>query len=330
MKDIPLIIARSLLRIAKKEEKDSLSKWEGISWENTFFVQGMEEYWNLPIEEIPDKKLNAVRKRLLIRLNTKISKPIKRSLIYYSSRIAAAMFFIISIAGLSVYVASKTVLFYAGNEVEISTEAGQQSKVTLPDGSSVWLNSETIVKYDAAKGLRKVSLLGEAYFEVSHDSERPFIVETGNTKIKVLGTKFNVSHYPDSKMTEASLLAGKITLTLPGSSKKIALKPGQKLSYNAEKHVYLKQTIEVQNEILWRQGILFFENELFNDLIRKLERYYAVKIIYDEGIFGNLHYTGTLDNLSIKRVLDFINLTIPIKYEIENKTIKLHSTKNAD
>jgi len=327
MKDIALIIARSLLKVAKKEEKDSLSKWKYILKENISFARGMEEYWNLPIEEIPDERLNEVRKRLLIRLNTKISKPIKRSLIYYSSRIAASIFFIIFIAGLSVYVASETDFFYVENELKVSTEAGQQSKVTLPDGSLVWLNSETIVKYDPAKGSRKVSLLGEAYFEVSHDSKRPFIVEIGNTKIKVLGTKFNVSHYPDSKMTEASLLVGKITLSLPGSSKEIALKPGQKLSYNAKKHVYSKQTIEVQNEILWRQGILFFENELFNDLIRKLERYYAVKIIYDEGIFGDLHYTGTIDNLSIKKVLDFINLTIPMKYEIENKTIKLHKIK---
>ena len=324
MKDIPLIIARSLLKVAKKEEKDSLSKWGSISRENTSFVQGIEEYWNLPIEEIPDKKLNAARRRLFVRLNTTTGKQTNRSLLYYSSRIAAAIFFIISITGLSVYVASKTVLFYAGNEVEVSTEAGQQSKVTLPDGSLVWLNSETIVKYDAAKDLRKVSLLGEAYFEVSHDSKRPFIVETGNTKIKVLGTKFDVSHYPDSKITKASLLTGKITMSLPGSCKEIELQPGQKIVYNAEKHVYSKQMVDVQNEILWRQGILFFENELFNDLIRKLERYYAVKIIYDEETFENIHYTGIIDNLSIKKVLDFINLTIPMKYEIENKTIRLY------
>ena len=327
MKNIPLIIARSLLQVAKKEEKDSLSEWECVSDENASFFRNIKEYWNFQAEEIPNERVNVANQRLLARLNTLV--PIQhhqKSFLYYSSRIAALLFLIVTFAGLSIYIASRTGLLYKPGRVQVATEAGQRSQVTLPDGSLVWLNSETRLSYYTQQNHRIVSLSGEAYFEVTHNARRPFIVETGGTQIKVLGTKFNVSHYPDSKITEAALLTGKITMSMQGSKEEIKLHPGQEITYDAGKHVYLKKTTAVRNVILWRQGILVFDNEPFTDLIQKLERYYDVKIIYNKLNFENIHYTGTINNLSIKKVFDFINLTIPVKYEIENKTIRLSSS----
>ena len=211
--------------------------------------------------------------------------------------------------------------------MEISTEAGQRSKVSLPDGSLVWLNAGTVLKYCPDKNERKVSLSGEAYFEVNHSPDYPFVVETSDTKIKVLGTKFNVSHYSGSKITKASLLSGKIEMTLDQSDRVVDIRPGEKITYNEETQALNKAEAIVQNDILWRQGVLVFENESFNDLILKLERYYAVNFAYDRALFENIHYTGTINNLNINSVLEFINLTIPIAYEIDNKTIKLNLNK---
>ena len=250
-----------------------------------------------------------------------------RSLIYYLLRVAAVFVFAFSIAGLSIYIASETNLFYKSNWVEVSTEAGQRSKVSLPDGSLVWLNAGTVLKYCPDKSDRKVSLTGEAYFEVSHFQDYPFVVETGNAKIKVLGTKFNVSHYPGSKITEASLLSGKIVMSIDKSDKVVGIRPGEKVIYNAETQALNKTEAIVQNDILWRQGVLVFENESFNDLIMKLENYYAINFVYDSITFENIHYTGTINNININKVLEFINLTIPINYEIDNKTIKLDLNK---
>ena len=117
---------------------------------------------------------------------------------------------------------------------------------------------------------------------------------------------------------------GSITMTLP-DKKEIEVFPGQKIAYNEEKNSYTKRMVDIEKEITWRDGILVFENVLFEDLLYKLERYYDVRFIYDNSIVKDIHYSGTVDNLSINKVLEFINLTITMNYEINNKTIYLKS-----
>lgn len=327
MNKIPLLIARLLLKVEKKEEMETFSKWEKTSEKNSQFADVLKKYWNQAAEEIPSGRLDLAHNRLLARINSGEEIALGRTLTSYFVRIAAVLVFAFTISALSIYIASKNDVFNQNNWVEVSTEAGQQSKVSLPDGSLVWLNAETIVKYRQGKDKREVNLEGEAYFEVAHSEQQPFIVETENVKVKVLGTKFNVSHYNNSKETEASLLSGKITMLVDGSNNEIELAPGEKVIYNEGQGVVFKRNIKVQNEISWRQGILVFDNEPFSEFVRKLERYYAVKFIYEKSAFENIHYTGSIDKLNIDNVLEFINMTIPINYEIDNKTIKLDIIK---
>ena len=329
MKDISLIIARILLKVANKDEVDALSRWEKKSPLKVSFLNNLKIFWELPFEDEPSNRLNVARERLLTRVKSTEVVGKEKSIIYYLFKVAAIFVFILSIAGLSIYIASETNLFYKSksNWVEISTEAGQRSKVSLPDGSLVWLNAGTVIKYCPDKNERKVTLEGEAYFEVSHSPDYPFVVEAGDTKIKVLGTKFNVSHYPGAKIIEASLISGKIVMSLDKSDRVVDIRPGEKVTYDVESQALYKTEAIVQNDILWKQGVLVFENESFNDLIMKLERYYAVTFVYKKAAFENIHYTGTINNLNINRVLEFINLTIPIDYEIDNKTIKLTFNK---
>ncbi len=322
MEDISHIIARKLLKVATKEEENKLSEWEDLSPRNRAFFDGLKNYWNYGVQKKAGTRLELARQRLQARIRNVKEKKSERSWSTYLLRIAAVFTLIISFSGLSVYLVSQSGLFYQKNRMEISTEAGQRSKVVLPDGSRVWLNAETALTYCSDKKERKVLLSGEAYFEVAHSQSYPFVVETGDTKIKVLGTKFDVSHYPDSKLTTASLLAGRIAMTLK-SDQTIELKPGEKLVYNADENVFSKEITKVKDETLWKQGILVFNNEPFQVLIQHLERFYAVKIDYNPVEFDEIHYTGTIDNLSIDNVLEFINLTIPINYEVNNKTIKL-------
>ena len=116
-------------------------------------------------------------------------------------------------------------------------------------------------------------------------------------------------------------------MSIDKSDKVVGIRPGEKVIYNAETQALNKTEAIVQNDILWRQGVLVFENESFNDLIMKLENYYAINFVYDSITFENIHYTGTINNININKVLEFINLTIPINYEIDNKTIKLDLNK---
>ncbi len=323
MKGIALKIARVLVNVASKEEIEAVSRWGEKSDINTSFINNLRKFWDGPPEQVPQGSLGHARTRLLVRMGAGEKKGKKSLFPSYIAKVAAAIVFIVSIAGLSVYIASETNLFYRGNGIEISTEAGQRSKVALPDGSMVWLNAETVVKYCPDKKTRRVSLSGEAYFEVSHSQDYPFVVEAGGAKIKVLGTKFNVSHFPGSLTTKASLLTGGIEMSSDIIGRSVKLNPGRKLIYNEKEHTFTEMQTNVQDEILWTKGVLVFENELFDELILRLERHYAVKFIYNKNVFKDTHYTGTIDNLSVDRVLEFINLTIPVNYEINNKTIEL-------
>ncbi len=326
MKDIALIVANYLLKRVRKEERETLAEWENKSPRNKAFLKGMEDYWSQVDEEYKtNPRIEIARQRLLARIDTSQNKEQRLKPISYLMKIAAAIIFIVSIAGVSVYIASETGFFTQNNWVVVSTEAGQQSKITLPDGTEVWLNAATEVKYCTTKEHRLVKLSGEAYFEVEHAPDFPFVVETEDIAVKVLGTEFSVSHYPESKITEASLLTGRITASAKGSNENIEIIPGEKIAYDGEIKEFVKSTLKGKNHVAWRYGVLVFDNESFNDLIQKLERYYAVDFIYQTSDFENIHYTGTLDNLSIEKVLEFINLTIPVAYEIDNKTINLNS-----
>jgi len=328
MKDNSLAIAHFLLKAFEKTEENDLNRWKSISKENSSFVDLLQAFWTHPGGEKKNDGLNNATERLITRINTTQHKPIQRTILLSIIRIAAIFILVVSItAFLSIFVASK---MEAGTQlwVEVSTESGKQSKVTLPDGTLVWLNTETTLKYQSnSKSVRKVKLIGEAYFEVEHSANHPFIVDIDDASVKVLGTKFNVSHYSDSKITQVALLSGKISMTESKTGKEVELNPGEMVIFNSEQKVFSKSACKVQNEISWKDGILHFENEPFNTLIQRLERQNGIKFIYDAKTFGHLHYSGTLDNLEISRVLDFINLTIPIHYEVKNKFIVLKLSK---
>lgn len=327
MKYISTIIARKLLKTAGKEEQEALRKWENKSSKNSSFSNQFQEYWNNPADEIQYNRLGQVRHRLFARINTARKTQKDHSSLFYLSRIVAAVILIVSVTALSIYFANQTKMFDSSNWVQVSTEVGQRSQLTLPDGSHVWLNVDTDIRYSADKKSRKVMLSGEAYFEVEHAAGHPFIVETGNGKIEVLGTKFNVAHYKNSAITEASLLSGKITMKLPAGNKELEIKPGERITYNIKKKSYTKESVDVLKDISWKQGVLVFKNKLFSEMIFKLERYYGVNVDYNEADFKDIHYTGTIDNLNINSVFEFINLTIPINYEMNNKQINLSRKK---
>lgn len=322
MKDNSLNIARLLLKELTKKEEEDLNLWKSTSKENASFVELLQAFWNHSTEEKQNEGLDNARKRLYTRISTQEQKSNLKPILLSFLRVAAIFILVAFVSGLSIYIGSKIWTFNQ-SLVEVSTESGQQSKITLPDGTLVWINAETTLNYQQYNNVRKVNLSGEGYFEVMHSSSKPFIVEVGNTSIKVLGTKFNVSHYPDSKITEASLLSGKITITVNETGQEVKLNPGERVIYQLEQKLLSKSEHEVKNEILWKQGILYFENKPFNDLIHELERNYGVRFNYNPEAFNNIHYSGSIDNLEINKVLEFIKLTIPINYEVNNKMIEL-------
>ncbi|NER13873.1 DUF4974 domain-containing protein [Leptobacterium flavescens] len=212
----------------------------------------------------------------------------------------------------------------AVNYINISTENGQKKEVTLPDGSVVVLNIDSQLTYPDKfeDNIREITLNGEAFFDIAHNKEKPFIVNTNNIKVKVLGTSFNVKSYPTDKKVETTLVTGKVEL-LHEEESPIILEPSQKAVFHKkEKKVEIKE-VKTSDVIAWREGKLIFNKTSIEQVILDLERKYNTKFIINSPKLLNYEYTGTFDNLTLDEVLKLLMISSPIEYEIKNDTIVL-------
>ncbi|MCE6989700.1 FecR family protein [Dyadobacter sp. CY323] len=205
------------------------------------------------------------------------------------SRIAAVWILLAVSCGITVYFfirsmdnsISKTTAF--GSSVKMQTEVtgiGERKKVTLEDGSVVWLNAKSKLTYPASfeKTSREVRLEGEAYFEVFRDVQRPFTVESGQVKTKVLGTSFNIQAYDADPAVAVTVLTGKVQVNTSESA--IQIVRNQQVKY-LNGNIYKEADIDAEAQIAWQNGKLQFRNLLLSDVIKTLERNYPVEITYN-------------------------------------------------
>ncbi|HZI68066.1 MAG TPA: FecR domain-containing protein [Hanamia sp.] len=227
--------------------------------------------------------------------------------------------------------------------------ADSPTTITLQDGSKVWLNSGSTLNCapDFGKKYREVKLSGEAYFEVTHNAEKPFIVEAGSfMKVKVLGTTFNVKAYPDDPYIEASLITGKITINLDDESRApIILKPHEKATFwvkdsvKSETAVQKKIKIPVSwqinsikpnpvdqhiSELSWMRGELAFNDIPFEELAYDLERAYHISIEFKNEQLKDYHLTGVFKGENLNEVLQALQVTTPFKYEIAGQKVSIY------
>lgn len=236
---------------------------------------------------------------------------------------------------------------------EVSTKNGSRSKIQLPDGTSVWLNSSSKLTYDNENfgaTIREVSLVGEAYFDVVKNPSKPFIIHTSKMDIKVLGTVFNVKSYPTDKTTETSLIHGSVEVTLNDRQEKIMLKPNEKLIINNDdskaldantgtksKKVFTtvtKPIIELSHLTLypsdnsivetgWVNNKLIFTNETLEDIAAKMQRWYSKTIIIKNEKLKKELLTGSFQNETMQQALKALQFTTRFNYRIEKDTITI-------
>jgi ferric-dicitrate binding protein FerR (iron transport regulator) len=246
---------------------------------------------------------------------------------------------------------------YTGNH-EVTVSLGSKSKIKLPDGSVVNLNSGSKLTYPAVFNDRNrhVFLEGEAYFEVNTDSLRPFYVNTSDITIKVTGTSFNVKSYPESNTIETTLVSGSLeisgrTLLRPDKlslSKHLLLKPNQKAVYIKDMNrltlddrkelkletntakiskLALQDHVDTQPLTAWKDNKLIFNNEKFEDLAVKLERWYDVKITIKARGLRKERFTGTFENETTEQVLNALMIAEPFEYTMDKNEIIIFDSK---
>jgi ferric-dicitrate binding protein FerR (iron transport regulator) len=176
---------------------------------------------------------------------------------------------------------------------EIHVSEGRCIDITLQDGTRVWLNAQTTLRYPIQFGgdNRSVTLDGEAYFEVSEDKDRPFIVKTERGKVQVFGTKFNIEDYAGSQTFETTLMEGSVeVMSAVDPSKKVRLTPDKKaLLVDGQ---FVIEQVDDYNPYRWREGLICFRNESFKEIMNEFKKYYGVDIIVRNKEVQEFFYTG--------------------------------------
>jgi len=210
---------------------------------------------------------------------------------------------------------------------ELTVPYGKTFQLVLSDGTKVNLNAGSSLKYPVSfiEGQdRKVFLEGEAYFDVAKDPRHPFVLNSNEVNIRVLGTKFNVSSYSEDTDISTVLVEGSISLYLDdkyAKDKSLLLKPGFKASWNKKTNKMNVGKVDTEIYTGWTEGKLIIKDLPFKNIRKKLERKYDVKIINNNKILDNNTYTATFDVETIEQVLQTLNKSFSIEYKINGNEI---------
>lgn len=290
------------------------------------FQDWTNEEWNAASSQMDTQ----LQRKLLGQIKDKINQdntiqlPAKSKLhtLYLWAGRVASIVLLVLLTGLSVY-------YYTANQQDmqdmiVSVEKGQKANVVLPDGSKVWVNSDSKLSYGNRfnQKERVLSLEGEAYFEVAPDKDRPFIVETNEMAVRALGTSFNVKSYDDEKDASTVLMTGKVEVTT--NSECLTLTPNEKIIFNRlTGHMEKSSVDNASDYINWKDNALTFNGETFENIVHTLERYYNTRILFESESLKKYRFTGTPGNTSLESILQILSLTSPLSYEVTDSVIIL-------
>lgn len=300
------------------------------------YYEKFQQKFKIKVDKQPSRGFN-------IRKPFQLSKKSVRILIY-----SAYCFLLFCVAGsVLYYYLEKEEVTYSDGARELVSDKGVRKCLNLPDGTKVWLNADSKLSYDdfTSGAVRAVELEGEAYFDVSKDPERPFVIHTKDIQVRVLGTTFNVKAYPDDNITETSVISGAIELSLKEKPKeRMILKsndkvsivrkqddskaikartPSYKLTLSTLSEVKLNDTAFVR-ETSWVKNRLIFENESMEELIPKLERWYNVEIAVDNPAIYEKRFTGTINEESLEHMLTAMQLIDYFNFKLSGNDLILY------
>jgi ferric-dicitrate binding protein FerR (iron transport regulator) len=294
-----------LAKIHAQKEKMEIFKKLKISWA---FLSSTRKLNSYEIESA------------YLKVQDKISGEKRRQIptIKIVLKYAAIIVFLISLT--TIYYTNKQQVKPTNTPKELSytsfiTENGQRSKVVLPDSSIVWLNSGTTLSYPGnfSEQHRKVSLIGQAFFQVTHRENNPFSVQANGLIVNVLGTKFDVDAYPENDKVSVVLESGKVELGHKGfESFSYTMKPGEKATYNIVNNALTLNYVDADIYSSWKDGQLIFRNESMKNVVEKLKRWYNINIeVTDEEVYNSI-FSGTIQNESYEEIFRYIEIVCDV------------------
>lgn len=323
--DIEIIISRYLSKEATPEDIKVLEDWISATPENYKSFLAQKNVWEIshlafnPEEIDVDSAHRKVMEQILHQ-NQPVSVRPKLSFLHYWQQVAAIL--LLPLLILSAYLYFKPASQIAETYQELFTPYGTWSVVNLPDGSKVWLNAGSSLKYPTQFNdkQRVVSMQGEAYFEVESDKEHPFIVKTKQLTVEATGTAFNVNAYAPDHVAAVTLVKGKVAVTLD-QKKTISLSPGEKIDYNLATSLYNVNKTNTYKWCSWKDGILIFRDDPLEYVFKRLGQTYNVEFILKDAELGKYSYKATFEGESLNEILRLLEMSAPIRCkEVSNRS----------
>jgi transmembrane sensor len=254
--------------------------------------------------------------------NQKKDTVVKRIYRWYS--VAAAVLLIPMLIASGIWFAGKNkqepILAESPVKSTLFAPLGSRISFSLPDGTKGWLNSGSSLEYSLPfNNNRQVAILGEAWFDVAHDANHPFEVTVDNSKVKVLGTKFNLNAYPEGKYVEVVLEEGKVEFSTPGIVSGIVMKPNERLVLN-DGAININKT-DASKFAAWKEGKLMFRGDPMAEVARRIERWYNVDVVLVDKELEKDVIRGTFQDDSLEEVLRYLSLTSPMRYRIIDRKL---------
>ena len=326
------IITNYLEGKATKEEQEELLAWlrnkkNRIDF-NSYSLDWQKSLDKNQLPEGSEKSWNNIQTQLLQKSFNRWQKSLK---MHRFLRVAAIFFFVISIGSLTYFLSDrreKAAEFYTS----VIAEFGQISKIKLPDGSMVWLNSGSEITYsnNFASENRDIKLVGEAYFQVTKNEELPLIVDCEELQVKVLGTKFNVTAYPKSKHIDIVLEKGSIELLdREVESFSYKIKPGELAKFDKTNRRLLISNVNISKYTSWKEGVINIYNQTLEELTERLEVRYNQRFKLNDDV-KDFHFTFTIKNESIDEIIKLMEKISPIKAIQKKDTIIFKLDKNRE
>lgn len=372
IKDIDLVLlTKYLCNETDASETIQVKQWEATSPENKAILRKLKKAWNLATAGagMQECDIQKSKEKFLLKLIQYQSNKDNESPLYYETgwkiirnvlAYAALALLLIGLPSLFIYkhyYMSPIDSFDGKLLIQISAPKGSKTEMVLADGSKVWLNAGSVLKYgnDFNKTDREVFLDGEAYFNVAKNKNKPFLVRTSKLTLRVLGTSFNVKSYSEENTVETTLVQGSVKVEksdIDGTVSNYLLKPNQKAIFNkvdgdikfydlsdnktiknvkkeapvSNLPIKTQNSIEplstlVEKDISWKDGYFLVFDETLESIMIRVERRFDIQIEFKNSTIKKLRYTGKIKESTPEQILEALKITSPIEYEIKGKQV---------
>ena len=316
-------LLRYIRGISNSKERAVVDQWLDGSVENREILDSIDLVYNtrLSRERIGARDSQAALKRVLWRIRANRTKKVL-------SKVCVAASLVVGLTGSFFWIRE-----YAGSSSEptvttLTSAEGIRSRFFLPDGSEVCMNSGSTLSWssDFGKDRREVSVSGEAFFDVTHDGRKPFVVNAGDgkTRITVLGTEFNLSAYPDDSLVQTTLVSGSIRMDFPDRGFSIQVSPEEKITYDLAAGKITREKTDTYSTTAWTEGKLVFRDTPMPEVFRQLSHFYGVDFGIADPEVLSWSFTGTFRNVSLPQILEYLRISSDLSYRTEgNEEMKI-------